>query len=196
MQYIPYKIISMKFRFLTVLLCFLLIITNIQAYSMLYDNGYLKNKISDQINDSSINTVQIYLKGWFLSYPIMRLNNNEILELHFDDLSDEINDFYYEIKLCNANWEISDVNSFEYIEGVEINRIDNYERSFNTFTPYIHYTLDIPNNDISIILPGNYVVIVYDSYEKEHIVFQKRFFVYNDIVSVVANASQAKFSEF
>ena len=53
---------------------------------------------TNHVFSDRIKTVQLYKEGWNLSYPVIRLNSNEKLVLHFDLLGDNIEDFYYYIR--------------------------------------------------------------------------------------------------
>ena len=148
------------------------------------------------VYDSLIKTSRCYKLGWELSLPIITLNTEEKVIIEFDDLKNEIRDFYYEIKHCNADWTFSELSEYEYIEGFNLNAITNYNYSFNTTVPYIHYEFEIPNNDVQIKLSGNYLIMVYDSYEKDHLVFTKEFRIVEPLVSIDANAHQAKIIDY
>lgn len=148
------------------------------------------------VYDSLIKTSRCYKLGWELSLPIITHNSDEKILVEFDDLKNEIRDFYYEIKHCNSDWTFSELSEYEYLEGFNLNPITNYNYSFNTTVPYIHYEFEIPNNDIQLKLSGNYLLLVYDSYEKEHLVFTKEFRIVEPAVSIEANAHQAKIIDY
>ncbi len=68
-------------------------------------------------------SVNIHRDGWKLSYPIIDLNGPVDLLLSFDDFSNEINNYYYKIIHCNADWTPSSLSESEYLEGFLQNQI-------------------------------------------------------------------------
>ncbi len=71
--------------------------------------------------------------------PIIKLNSSESLKLSFDILDTENRSYAYTFIHCNSNWEYSNINQSDYLNGFFDNYIDNYQYSFNTISPYIHY---------------------------------------------------------
>ena len=153
-------------------------------------------KIQPGAYKSSINTIQIHRKGWKLSYPITELNSGTPLEISFDDLSNQIGNYNYKIIHCNSDWTVSNLNESEYITGFMQNQIYDYEHSFNTYFNYIHYTLELPNEDVQFKISGNYALIVYENFNEEDIVLIKRFMITEGIVSVQANVQRPVMSQF
>jgi hypothetical protein len=58
----------------------------------------------------SIKSVQLHRAGWDMTYPIIELNSADQLELHFDDLSDEVKNYSYTIEHCDADWMPSNLS--------------------------------------------------------------------------------------
>lgn len=112
--------------------------------------------------------------------PIIKLG--ERINLSFDDLNANEEDYTYKIEHCNMDWEPSDLSEFEFIQGYAEDRIRNYENSFNTLQPYTNYTLTIPNENTSIKISGNYLISVLN--EDGEIVFKRHFVVYEPKVTV------------
>ncbi len=114
-----------------------------------------------------------------LRWSPMILLNREFLQLQFDDMNNYEVDYMYSITLCSYNWVDSDISKTEYLSNIEDNYITNIETSFNTPKRYTHYSLSIPNDDVNIILSGNYVLKVYREDTKE-VVLVRRFIVYEN----------------
>ena len=74
-------------------------------------------KYNDSIYNENIKTVQLYRKGWEMSYPIIELNSNDKFELSFDELGDKQKNYSYSLLHCDAEWEPSDISEAEYMEG-------------------------------------------------------------------------------
>jgi hypothetical protein len=148
-------------------------------------------RYEDQVYKESIKTPQLYLKGEPLSFPVLFLNSNKQLELHFDDLDSEYHTYSYKIIHCNANWEPSGLSTQEYISGYFSGFIDNYEYSFNTLFSYIHYRLDFPNQEVSFTKSGNYIIKVYANNNEEDLLLTRRFFVVDQRLSIESNVHMA-----
>ncbi len=146
-----------------------------------------KNKIyKDNIKSISFHQIQ---KDF--SYPIIDLKKQNQLLLEFDDLNEEETDYSYTIIHCNSDWEPTNLNPIEYIEGFEENQIEDFDNSFSTLVSYKHYELIFPNEDIKPILSGNYILLVYEDFEQEDIVFSRRFFVVDSKVDIDAEIKRS-----
>ncbi len=137
------------------------------------DSLFFENHIFDQ----RIKTVQLYKEGWNLSYPVIQLDSDEKLVLHFDLLGDKIETYYYTFIHCSKDWERSDIFTNNYLEGFPDNEIEDFKPSFNTTVNYIHYKLSFPNDRIKITLSGNYILMVYPYDNPDKPVLTQRFIV-------------------
>lgn len=117
-------------------------------------------KYSTQIFDENIKTLQILPNGESLMLPVLELGSADEIVISFDELSYEASNFYYKIVHCDAYWNESDLASMEYLDGFDGGMIDTYDYSVNTTVNYIHYTLQLPNDDVQLKLSGNYVVLI------------------------------------
>ena len=87
---------------------------------------------SDNIFDDRVKTVQLYMEGWNLSYPIIRNRSEEKLVLGFDLLADQPETYYYTVIHCSRDWTESSIFPNDYLDGLPEDQIDNYKPSFNT----------------------------------------------------------------
>ncbi len=142
--------------------------------------------IPDQVYKESVRSVLFHRTGWELSYPVIELNSPDQVTLSFDDLTDEIKNYSYSLIHCDANWHPSTIQEEEYLEGFNTNQIYDYALSFNTYVGYVHYTLNIPNEDVRLRLSGNYIINIYEDNDKEKVVMTKRFAVAESLVSINA----------
>jgi hypothetical protein len=92
---------------------------------------------------------------------------------------------------CNADWTPTDLWQNEYLNGFTDDFIRNYKTSFNTLQPYTHYQVEIPNNNVSFSLPGNYIIKVYQEGNPDNPVIIRRFMVLDKRVTVRGNIRQA-----
>lgn len=147
---------------------------------------------------SHIKTVQLYKKGWNMSYPIINLYPQEQLTLEFDDFAYDSKNYQYSIIHCNSNWEESNLMQTEYVDGFMPNAVQDYQYSFNTTFDYIHYTLDFPNQDIKLKLSGNYIIKIFELGDENNPVLVRPFYVSEQLVSIfprIKYTSNANFRE-
>ncbi len=144
----------------------------------------IQNK--DLVYDDKIHTVLLYQQGNQLSDPVIKLHSNDKLTLEFDDFSDESYNFRYTFFHCDRNWNRSDLNQIDYIDGNPEGYIEDFEYSVNAIPSYIHYTVTFPSEEMTIKYSGNYILVVYvDDYEnEENIILTRRFFVVEPLVTI------------
>lgn len=92
---------------------------------------------------------------------IIELNKNNQIEIKFDLLGASPEYLTYRLVHCDANWTMSQLIESEYLMGLQDLPIDDYANSFNTRMDYINYKLRIPNDNVNLLVSGNYVVQVY-----------------------------------
>ncbi len=121
-------------------------------------------------------------------YPIFKLGSS--FQLQFDDLYGNEANYYYVIQQYNYDWTPSGLAKNEYLNGLDNQRIMNYENSYNTLQQYSHYTLSFPNRFNQITKSGNYLVTILD--DANEVVFSKKFILYEDIVSTGLSIRRAR----
>jgi hypothetical protein len=146
---------------------------------------------ADQVYEANIATVQLRPISDPFGLPILRFGGADQLRLDFDDLSPDFTNYGYTLIHCTHDWQPSDLLKAEYLEGLQDYYIENYEFSLNTYIPYTHYWLTIPNNTIKISKSGNYVLVVYKNNNPEDVVLTRRFMVYENVVTVTADVIRA-----
>ncbi len=150
----------------------------------------------DYVYSDNIRTVQMHVKGWEMSYPVIELGSGERLHFSFDDLDGDIKNYQYRIIHCNADWTPSSLFPSDYIDGFYENNVDNYRFSFNTFVQYTHYSLEIPNYDINLKLPGNYIIKVYKDFDENNTVLTRRFMVSQPGVDIMARVHRPHLTRY
>ncbi len=145
-------------------------------------------ELDEQIIDTDISTVMLRKEGWELSYPIIKLDSDEKLELQFDLLANNMETYYYTFTHCDKDWVESDLTTFDYIDGFPDNDIEDVSVSFNTTVPYYHYSLIFPNEDINFRISGNYLLKVYtDNPDKPALT--RRFIIVESITGIAASVN-------
>jgi hypothetical protein len=172
----------MKIKTFLILIAVLLHVTT-SAHNYPFD---FENKLYDE----QVQTVLFYPIGEQLLDPVFDINEQDKLLLSFDLLGDFASVFQYTIIHCSHNWEPSDIQTSQYIQGYHEDEIRDYRFSVNTLTPYIHYSLEFPTNNLAPILSGNYLLVVYDQEMREgSILFTRQFQVVDQKAGVGARVA-------
>ena len=143
---------------------------------------------TNHIYNDKIKTVQLYKEGWNLSYPIIKLNSNEKLILHFDLLGDRAETYYYTFVHCDKDWKKSDIFPNDYLDGFAENQIEDYQSSFNTTVGYFHYEMSFPNERVKLTLSGNYILVVYPVNKPSAPALTQRFIITEDAIKINVSA--------
>ncbi|HUH73846.1 MAG TPA: DUF5103 domain-containing protein [Chitinophagales bacterium] len=165
----------MQFRFLILFILLFFVQTSVFG-----------QKMYNQIFNDQIKTVRLYPSTNEIAMPVLNLNSDEQLVFRFDELVEDSKTYYYTIVHCDQNWEPSEQESNEYIDGFTRVTIDDYNYSYNTIHPYVNYHLNIPNLDMRITQSGNYALVVYEDDPKEPAII-RRFMVKENIVAIQKN---------
>ena len=152
------------------------------AYVITYAQNNPDIEYTDKVYDEYIKTVQLYPNNARVSTqtlpPIINLKTGGSLILEFDELFSEAYDYRAKIIHCNANWQPSDLSALQYLNDYNEFDISEFEYSFGTITPYVHYKFTLPRTKIS----GNYLLVVYSANDESEVIITKRFMVFEQLV--------------
>jgi hypothetical protein len=113
--------------------------------------------------------------------PIFRLG--EGFQLEFDDLYGDEANYYFTITHCDYDWKKSQLTINEYLNGLDNQRIIDYENSFNTLQLYSHYRLPFPNQFTrGFKVSGNYIIKILN--DNQEVVFSRKFILHEDMAAV------------
>ncbi len=176
------------------LFCFLLTFcTFVHSQEDYFDTTTIR--FTDFIYKSTIHTPIIHKLGNELTYPFIALQSNDTLNIQFDDFEETVQDYYFTVIHCDKDWNPTKLAFNEYADGFVDCPIRNYQFSFNTLQKYIHYEFTIPNENFSLKISGNYLVVVHEN-NHDKPVLSLRFFVYEPLCQITAIAKQATISEY
>ena len=156
----------------------------ILAFLVLNARAQQEINYSDFVYSETVKTVMLYKKGLQISYPVITLGSDEKLVLEFDDLSSDTKNLNYTYIHCTPDWIPSDLNSLEFIEGFSEGDITEYEYSFNTLKDYNHYVLEFPSEQCRPYLSGNYILLVYEDFDRENPILTRKFRIVEHKVSI------------
>lgn len=143
-----------------------------------------------------IKSVIFNKKGFPISYPVLEMGEENPLVLSFDDLSGELKSYYYSITLCNSDWSESRLSPSEYSQGLFSFPVSNYQSSSNTLVHYTHHEIELPNSDLQIKLPGNYIIKIFENSDSDNPVLVKRFVFAENLVQISAQLKIPSLPEF
>jgi hypothetical protein len=147
-------------------------------------------QVADSIYKSNIKTVRLHNYGDQLSLPVINLNTNDQVELHFDDLQGDVKYYYYTFQLCDKDWTPVNLSQFDYLKGFTQMRINNYRFSSIAFTKYTHYQAILPDKNSYPIRSGNYLLKVFLDGDTSKLAFTKRLLVVDNKATIAARITQ------
>ncbi|MBC9934598.1 DUF5103 domain-containing protein [Chitinophaga qingshengii] len=131
----------------------------------------------DHVYYNNIKSVKFNQQGDPLSMPMYTIGTGEKLELSFDDMDNDVKNYYYSFVLCNADWTPAQVNPFDYMRGFSETRILNYKMSAVALQRYTHYSVQLPGTNSYPIKSGNYLLKVYLDSDTSQLAFTRRLYV-------------------
>ena len=115
---------------------------------------------------ANVRSLRMEINGEWNALPVMTLGSDDVMFFSFDEMSHTYHRFTYRIIHCNSDWTPSDLHEIDYLDGFNGIPIEEWENSVNTTRLYTHYSFAVPNENVSLLLSGNYMVEVFDD-EKE-----------------------------
>jgi len=144
--------------------------------------------VTDSVCAKEVKSVFLTPEGNELARPCIAVTEtggqSSQLLLRFDLLGHENPFLRYRIRHCTADWMEDDLDPSEYLTGPADATIDNYQFSFTTLQPYVNYYQQIPGSYNGFTLSGNYALEVYLADEPDSVLLVRRFWVYEESVSI------------
>lgn len=134
-------------------------------------------------------TLQVHADGAPLSDAVMLLDGDSRLVIEFDERASDVRYMRYSLTHCNADWQPSGLIALEYLDGFNEGIVDNYDFSRATTVQYVHYRIELPNDNIRLTRSGNYLLKVYDETDPDAIILQARFRVVEQRVAIGAGVT-------
>jgi hypothetical protein len=138
---------------------------------------------------NQIKSLQINRAEELISEPVIELNGDKLLEIHFDILNHSRGRYVYSIVHCDADWKKSNLTPIEYMDGFQEMTVDDFAQAFNTTTHYTRFRLLLPNDNIRFKVSGNYVLLVCEESSPDKPVCSARFMVYEPLTGIQATVS-------
>ena len=156
------------------------------------DQYYYQNAVYHD----EIKSVKLFKVGNELSNPVYELGSDEKLVLKFDELAEDVKTYSYTIIHCDVNWNESFIQQSEYLSGFPDNTVNDYAMSFNTTVKFVNYQVQIPNDDCTPKVSGNYALVVFEDNNRENLVLIQRFYVLEPKVRIEGHVKNATFDPY
>jgi len=179
----------------SLIITLLLSFTGLRSQNINYDGDISGITLEDRVYEQNVKTVTLKTNHNPYAPSIIKLNSNEKLTLDFDLLFEDYKYLNYTIIHCNSDWTPSELIKSQYIEGFQSYLIEGFEYSVNTYIPYTHYNVTLPNFNMKMILSGNYVLLVYGD-DQSMPVLTKRFVVYEEVINVQTEITRANYLDY
>lgn len=135
-------------------------------------------------------TLQVELDGAPMATPIIDLRNpSERIVISFDELADDRRYMRYSLIHCDALWQPEGLVDSEFLDSFNEGTVETYDYSQATLVHYVHYMITLPNEQVRITQPGNYLVRVYDESDPDNTLLQARFGVSDNTAVVKAGVT-------
>lgn len=129
-------------------------------------------------------TLEVYVEGNRYAPPVVSMANpGDRIVIEFDELADDRRFMRYSLVHCDASWRPEGLVESEFLDGFNEGQVELHDFSQATTVHYVHYVIVVPNDEIRITQPGNYLLRVYDESDPDETLLQARF----GVVSPEAN---------
>lgn len=127
--------------------------------------------------DGAFKTLRVSQNDNVLGAPVLVLGTDDFLEFSFDELAENRSYLRYNVIHCNSDWQPSNLVESEFLNGFNLGDVEDYSFSRATTVHYVHYSITLPNQQISFKQSGNYLLQVFREEDPEKILLQFRFYV-------------------
>ena len=114
--------------------------------------------------------------GAEVNLPVIALRSNEALQLEFDLLGADLRPVSVYFYHTDVNWQ-RDLSPSEYLGIFNKDDVLDYKSSRSTDVTYSHYSYQFPNDAISFLISGNYILRVTEMGREDQVLFERPFFI-------------------
>lgn len=144
---------------------------------------------STRIEHPAFHTLQTKVNGSEQLPAVIMLGSDDRLTIAFDELAEDRRYMRYELIHCDMRWRPDRLVAPEYLDGFNEAAVETFDYSQATAAHYVHYEIEIPNEDMRPRLSGNYLLRVYDESSPDRTLLQVRFNIVEPLANVSATAS-------
>lgn len=140
------------------------------------------------IFDPAFKTLSVEAGGVQSAPAIILLGGDDRLFISFDEIADQRRYLRCELRHCDPSWRPDRLTPAEYTS-INEDYIEDYEFSGPTTVRYVHYSLSLPSERLSLQLSGNYLLRVYDESEPDSTLLQVAFCVLDPLVKTITTVT-------
>ncbi len=138
----------------------------------------------------SFHTLRVEPEGAPFGVPVINIQNpSDRVVISFDEIADDRRYMRYSLVHCDAGWQPEGLVDSEFLDSFNEGIVEDFDYSQATLVHYVHYTITLPNDQIRIIQPGNYLVRVYDENNPDETLLQARFGVSDGSAGIMAGVT-------
>ena len=139
--------------------------------------------------DPAVKSVQLSPESNWLLPPVIIMGGSDRINVSFDYLDYDMHYLRYSVYHCDAMWRPSQLVESEWVSGFNQADIEECSQSRSTFTQYCNYHFSLPNDEMQLLISGNYLLRVYEQDDPDHVLFQSRFALVENKVGVQATVT-------
>ena len=133
------------------------------GFFILHSSLFTLHSQVQQIFDQNVRTLTLTVNDDPTLPPYLPFGGRQHLVIEWDEMSHNYKRYVYHIDHCDWDWQPTDgIFESDFLEGLNDQLIEDYEKSFNTTQIYTHYRLRIPDKQLRLRLSGNYRVRIYE----------------------------------
>ena len=136
-----------------------------------------------------LRTMKVGKEGDFMAAPSIRLGSDERITVSFDEWSEDYSDLQYRLIHCGPDWETSGLLESEYLDGFNIDDIDDWAFSQNTFVHFVNYHVELPNERMNPILSGNYRMEIFERDNPDETIGEARFSITEHSADIIGGVT-------
>ena len=153
------------------------------------------NLYHQNIINPKIKSIQLSSEKLKLVEPCYYLNSGQKINIDFDFLEPDPHPLQYELIHCDMNWAKSDLMVMEYLNGFDVNYIEDVMLSHGTQEQYVHYHFKLPNENVQFLKSGNYCLNIFHENENTNPLVRLRFYVSEESAKASINITRTSNAE-
>ena len=119
--------------------------------------------------------------------PLIRLNSQDRILISFDEMAEDPSDLCARLIHCNSDWQPSALLESEYLQGFNMESLDDYGFSSNTFHHFVNYRFTFPSESLVPTVSGNYLLQIYERDDPDTTLLQARFQVVEPLITTTGD---------
>ena len=142
---------------------------------------------STAIFEPTFRSLKVSNANDFMAPPLIRLNSQDRILISFDEMAEDPSDLCARLIHCNSDWQPSALLESEYLQGFNMESLDDYGFSSNTFHHFVNYRFTFPSESLVPTVSGNYLLQIYERDDPDTTLLQARFQVVEPLITTTGD---------